>query len=294
MTEGACEHCALDRGAGPAEAAGDVLPPRLVGVRRPIVLSWAAGLACASAAVLAGREVVAVRLGLFTATLAAELAALAIALASRRALPPDDPTRFAASAIAVGLGLRMIAETRLLLMYVDAVPQFLRDDPLLWSLYFYGLRYCYAAADVALLAGCVRTLGGLRSTGLGFRLGRQGALALLLLAPLPLVVHALQSGLAAVDPDIFTFRLIAASVGAIVAVVCVALASAALQMGGGAWPWIWGAAAAAGIARVLAFVAAAAAHVLPGGLVVEQALLWTFACAWLLATALQRRLLARR
>jgi hypothetical protein len=271
-----------------------VLPPRLVGVRRPIALLWAAGLALASAAVLAGREVVAVRLALFVATLAVQLAALAIALASRRVLRPDDPTRFAASAIAVGLGLRTIAEVRLLLLYVGAVPGFVRGDAVLWPLFFYGLRYCYAAADVALLAGCVRTLGGLRSTGLGFHLGRQGIAALLLLAPLPLAVHALQSGQAAVDPNIFMFRLIGASVGATVAVVCVALASAALQMGGGAWSWIWGAAAAAGIARVLAFVAAAAAHVLPGGLVVEQALLWTFACAWLLATALQRRLLARR
>lgn len=273
-----------------------MLPPRLVGARRPLVLLWAAGLALTSAAALSGREVVAVRLALFVATLAVELAALATALASRRALPPDDPTRFAATAIAVGLALRVIAEARLLLIYVDAVPRFVQEGAVLWPLYFYGLRYFYAAADMALLVGCVLTLRGLRSTGLGFRLGPASVAALSLLAPLPLAIHGLQSGIAAaVDPNIFAFRLIGASVGALVAAVCVALASAALQMGGGAWPWIWGAAAAAGIARVLSFVAAAAAaQALPGGVLIEQGLLWTFACAWLLATTLQRRLLARR
>jgi thiosulfate reductase cytochrome b subunit len=76
--------------------------------------------------------------------------------------------------------------------------------------------------------------------------------------------------------------------------VCVVLASPALQMGGGAWAWIWGAAAAAGIARGLAFAAAAVAPSFPMMLVLEQALLWTFACGWLLATSLHLRLVTRR
>lgn len=271
-----------------------MLPPRLAGARRPLVGLWAAVLALAGAATLAGAADVRVRLGLFVATLAAELAALASALASRRSLQPDDPTRAATSAIAAGLALRAVAEVRLLLIYVDAVPRAVKDDPVLWPIFFYGLRYLYTAADVALLVGCVRTLHGLRSTGLGFRLRPPEVAALVLLAPLPLAVHGLQAGLDPVDPNILAFRLIGASVGALVAAVCVTLASAALQMGGGAWPWIWGAAAGAGIARVFGFMAAAAGQALPHAVVVEQGLLWTFACAWLLATTLQRRLLARR
>ena len=76
--------------------------------------------------------------------------------------------------------------------------------------------------------------------------------------------------------------------------VCVVLASLALQIGGGAWAWIWGAAAVAGIARGLAFAAAAVAPSIPIVLIVEQALLWTFACGWLLATSLHLRLIAGR
>jgi len=158
--------------------------------------------------------------------------------------------------------------------------------------FFYGLRYLYTAADLALLVGLVRTLGGLRSTGLGFRLRRRDVTGLLLLVPLPLVVYLLQAIVQSgpVDPNIFLFRVIGTSVGAVVTGVCVALASAALQMGGGAWPWIWGVAAAAGIARALAFVAAAAAPAVPHAAVLEQSLLWTFACGWLLAALLHRRL----
>ncbi len=89
----------------------------------------------------------------------------------------------------------------------------------------------------------------------------------------------------------YLLKLGPATVDATVTAVCVALASAALQMGGGAWPWIWGAAATAGIARAFAFVAAAAAPAVPYAGLIEQSLLWTFACGWLLAVALHRRLL---
>lgn len=273
-----------------------MLSPRLVAIRTPIVGLWAAAIALAwiafSAALSSGQA----RLGLFVATLAVELAALAVALAGRRALARDDPSRAAFSAISLGLALRVVAEARLLLLYLDAVPSFIRADPTLWTLYFFGLRYLYAAADLALLAGFLRTLRGLRSTGLDFRTRPRDLLAALLLVPLPVAVHALQVALAQgpVDPDILTFRLIAASVGALVSGVCVVLASAAVQMGGGAWAWIWGAAAAGGIARALAFVAAAAGPVTGAAIVIEQSLLWTFACAWLLATSLHLRLVRER
>jgi hypothetical protein len=268
-----------------------LLSPRLVAIRRAVLLGWV--LVLAGAWVVDAGAGVAARLGLFVATLVVEVAAVATALAGRGALTPEDPGRAALSAIALGLSLRTIAEVRLLLMYLEAVPSFIRDDATLWPLFFYGLRYLYAAADVALLVGLVRTLRGLRSTGLGFKLRRRDGLVLALLVPLPLVVYVLQAVVQTgpVDPNIFLFRVIGTTVGAVVTGVCVALASAALQMGGGAWPWIWGAAATAGIARAFAFVAAAAAPAVPYAGLIEQSLLWTFACGWLLAVALHRRLL---
>ena len=269
------------------------MPPRLVALRRGAVVVWTLALAAAWT-VAAFVPVHRVRLGLFVATLVVEAVAVATAFAGRRALAADDPGRPALTAIAVGLSLRTAAEVRLLLMYVDAVPSVIRDDPRLWAVFFFGLRYLYTAADVALLVGLGHTLRGLRSTGLGFRLRRRDVTGLLLLVPLPLVVYVLQAATQAgpVDPNIFLFRVIGTSVGAVVTGVCVALASAALQMGGGAWPWIWGVAAGAAIARVLAFVAAATGPALPQATLVEQSLLWTFACGWLLAAAMHRRLLA--
>lgn len=256
-----------------------------------MLIAWTLALAAAWAGALFVEEVHA-RLGLFVVTLTLEVAAVATAFAGRRSLAGDDPGRPALTAIAVGLALRTIAEVRLLLLYVDAVPAAIRDEPRLWAVFFFGLRYLYTAADVALLVGLGRTLRGLRSTGLGFGLRRRDAALLLLLVPLPLVVYGLQAALQSgpVDPNILVFRVISTGVAALVTGVCVGLASAALQMGGGAWPWIWGAAAAAGIARALAFVAAATASAVPQAMLLEQSLLWTFACGWLLTVTLQRRL----
>lgn len=269
-----------------------MLGDRLVAFRRWLLAAWVLGLAATWAAWQFQPDQSPIRLGLFLATLAAQAAALIAALLGRRALGPADPSRRAMTAIALGLGLRLLAELRLLSFYLALVPEFIRTDPTLETLYVHVLRYLYTAADLAFLAAFLATLRGLTSTGLEFRMRPRDGLVVALLVPLPFAVYALQAALAAEPPDapIVTFRLIGAAVGAAVTALCVALASAALQMGGGAWPWIWGAAALAGIARSLAFVAAAAAPAIPGGMLVEQSLLWTFACAWLLATGLHLRL----
>lgn len=269
-----------------------MLGDRLGAIRRWIVALWGLGLAATWLAWTLHPSQMPIRLGLFVATLAVQAAALLAALLGRRALGPADPSRRALTAIALGLGLRLLAELRLLTFYVEAVPAFVRADALLNTLYVDVLRYLYAAADLAFFAAFVSTLRGLTSTGLEFRMRPRDGVVVALLVPLPFAVHALHAALAPVpvDAPILTFRLVGAAVGAAVTGVCVALASAALQMGGGAWPWIWGAAALAGIARSLAFVAAAAATASPAGLLVEQGLLWTFACGWLLATGLHLRL----
>ncbi|MDC0722220.1 hypothetical protein [Nannocystis bainbridge] len=267
-----------------------MLSPRLAAIRAPILVIWLAAALLAAIDFLRDVEPAHVRLALFIATVVVEVLALVTAMAGRRALPHDDPTRGASTAICLGLALRVAAELRLGLMYLSAVPAVILKRPALADAFFYGGRYFYIAADLALLLGVVRTLGGLRRSGIGIRPRPRDLLVLLFVIPLPIAVYALQVDvdLSSGDTGIITFRLLAAGVGAVVGGYCIALAGAALQLGG-TWAWIWGAAGVAGIARALAFVAAAAAEsALPraGSILLEQGLLWTFACAWLLATAL--------
>jgi len=263
---------------------------RLDDARRTLLLVWAGVLAATAVGYWIGVPML--RLALFLATLAVEVAAVYLALAGRALLARDDPGRRLWLWIGLGLGLRLIAELRLATLYLDIVPNFVADVPWAWAVYFYGLRYLYTVADLALLAALLATRRALLSTGLDFHLRPRDALLLVLLPPLPVTVYLLQSVFLSISADagLHTFRIISASVGAVVSGVCVVLASAALQMGGGAWAWIWGAAAVAGIARALAFAAAAIAPTFPGAVVLEQALLWTFACGWLLATLLHLRL----
>jgi hypothetical protein len=267
-----------------------VLSPRLAATRAPILVIWLAAAVLAAIDFLRGVEPAHVRLALFIATVVVELLALATAIAGRRALAYDDPTRGASTAICLGLGLRVAAELRLGLLYLSAVPSVILKYPAIADAFIYGLRYLYVAADLALLLGVVRSLRGLRRTGLPIRPRPRDLLLVLFVIPLPVAVYALQAQVDPVPSDsgIITFRLLAAGVGAVVGGYCVALAGAALKLGG-TWAWIWGAAGVAGIARALAFVAAAAAEAaMPraGAILLEQGLLWTFACGWLLAGAL--------
>ncbi len=271
-----------------------MLSSGLIAVRRSIVALWGAGLAFTALSFLV--KLGDTRFHLFVVTLLVELAAVIVAFTGRQRLAPGEPARRAWTWIGVALGLRLLAELRLLTLYLKVVPDFIQDDPLLWDIYFLGLRYFYTLSDLALLPALLAIRRDLQSTGLDFYLRPRDALVLVLLPPLPVTVYLLQSALAAAetDPGIHLFRLVGASVGMVVSGVCVVLASPALQMGGGAWAWIWGAAAAAGVARGMAFAAAAVAPSVPPALILEQALLWTFACGWLLATSLHLRLITRR
>ncbi len=253
---------------------------------------WAAGLALSGLGLLL--RGVEVRLWLFLATLAVELAAVAIAFMGRARLASDDPGRRVWTWIGVGLGLRAIAELRLTTLYLAVVPDIIRTTEWAWAIYFFGLRYFYTLSDIALLFALLGTRRGLLSTGLDFHLRPRDALVLVLLPPLPVTVYLLQSVFLPIDldPGLHTFRIIGATVGAVVSGACVVLASPALQMGGGAWAWIWGAAAAAGIARGLAFAAAAVSPSFPDVVVLEQMLLWTFACGWLLTTTMHLKLIS--
>jgi hypothetical protein len=268
------------------------MSPSLVAARRWLVIVWAAGLVYTVVGYPLG--IPALRLTLFLATLAVEAAVVVAAFAGRARLAPDEPARRTWMWIGVGFTLRLIAELRLATLYLDIVPEFVTNTPWVWIVYFFGLRYLYTVADLALLAALLATRRALLSTGLDFQLRPRDALVLVLLPPLPVTVYLLQSVFLTVSPDpgLHSFRIISAGIGALVSGACVVLASPALQMGGGAWAWIWGTAAAAGIARALAFAAAAVAPTFPVAILIEQALLWTFACGWLLATVLHLRLVS--
>jgi hypothetical protein len=270
-----------------------LLLPHLDAVRRSLVIVWAGGLTYLAVGYVVGAPHQ--RLTLFIATVMVELAAVVVAFAGRARLSPEDPGRRAWTWIGVGLLLRLLAELRLATLYLDAVPGFISGDDRVWAVYFFGLRYLYTLADLALLKGLLAIRRDLLSTGLDFHLRPRDALMLVVLPPLPVTVYLLQSVFltAPVDPGLHTFRLVSASAGALVSGVCVVLASPALQMGGGAWAWIWGAAAAAGIARALAFTFAAIAPTWNGALLIEQFLLWSFACLWLMATMMHLRLVSK-
>ncbi|MBL9106941.1 MAG: hypothetical protein JNL82_38930 [Myxococcales bacterium] len=266
---------------------------RHVRLRRPIAGLWALGLGATAAAVSLGVGLNEVRLALFAATLLVEILALVFVLRGRAHLQPSDEGRRTWTLLAAALTARLLAELRVGLLYLDAVPGFIADRPALMNLFVYVLRYLYTLADLLLLAGLWTARRSFDRSGLGYPLRRRDLGALALLAPLPLLVWLAQDAMqVSADPGIFTFRLVSVVVGSVVSALCLGLASTSLQMGGGVLAWIWGGLATAGIARVFAFVAASGLQALGWASVsvVEQGFLWTFACAWLLAAGLHWRL----
>jgi hypothetical protein len=261
---------------------------RHVRLRRPIAGLWLLGLGAVVAAV--GD----IRLGLFAATVAVEIAALALVLRGRGHLQPTDEARWTWTLVAAALGTRLLAELRVGLLYLDAVPGFIADSEPLRVVYLLVLRYLFTASDLLLLVALWTARRSFERSGLGYPLRPRDLGVLVLLAPLPVLTWAAQAALqlSPSDPGISTFRVISVVVGAVVSAMGLGLVSLTLQMGGGVLAWIWGSLAVAGIARVFAFVAASGLQALgvASAMVVEQSLLWTFACAWLLAAGLHWRL----
>ena len=177
-----------------------MLLPHLDAVRRSLVIVWAGGLTYLAVGYVVGAPHQ--RLTLFIATVVVELAAVVVAFAGRARLSPEDPGRRAWTWIGVGLLLRLLAELRLATLYLDAVPGFISGDDRVWAVYFFGLRYLYTLADLALLKGLLAIRRDLLSTGLDFHLRPRDALMLVVLPPLPVTVYLLQSVFltAPVDP----------------------------------------------------------------------------------------------
>lgn len=265
-----------------------------VRLRRPIAALWLVGLGLAAAAASRGVPPGEVRLCLFGATLAVEFGALALVLRGRALLHTSDDARWTWTLLAAALGVRLLAELRVGLLYLSAVPAVIVDHPLARDIFVMGLRYLYTLSDVLLLAGLWTARRSFERSGLGYPLRPRDLAVLAVLAPLPVVTWTAQMAVHSdpSDPGIFAFRVVSVVVGSVVSAMCLGLVSLTLQMGGGVLAWIWGGLAIAGIARVFAFVAASGLQALevPASVAVEQGFLWTFACAWLLAAGLHWRL----
>jgi hypothetical protein len=142
------------------------------------------------------------------------------------------------------------------------------------------------------------TIRATRSLGLGFRLERRDYLLLAVIAPFPVVAFALRHSLQVAeiggDASLLAYRLVAVSLGTVIAALCVAVYGFVRQMGGGVLSQVWGSVALAGVARAASFVALALVALLspPLSELAEQSLLWVFACAWWMATLQQARLAA--
>ena len=123
---------------------------RHVRLRRPIAGLWALGLGATAAAVSLGVGPNEARLALFAATLVVEILALVFVLRGRAHLQPSDEGRRTWTLLAAALSARLLAELRVGLLYLDAVPGFIADRPALMDLFVYVLRYLYTLADLLL------------------------------------------------------------------------------------------------------------------------------------------------
>lgn len=259
--------------------------------RAAVVGVWLAGVLATAGWAPFVAEPRALKLGLFVATLALECVVVAAVVRVRGRFDAEDEARRPWSLIALGLGARLVAEVRLATLYFHAVPEFVRARPDLDAFYLQVLRYLYTLGDLLIAGGLVMTLRAFASLGIGLHLRWRGWLTIGALGCLPVLHFFVQrrawAGVVMEDPGILTFRVVSVVSSALVGGLSLGLWAVSRQMGGGALAWVWGAAATAGLARALGFLVGAWARGDPWAAVVDQALLWTFACGWLMAAALR-------
>lgn len=232
------------------------------------------------------------------ATVAIELAALLLALSIRGDFDPGDTGRTTWTLIAGFLGVRLLAEVRLLSFYFDFIPSAIEASPAALEVYTVWLRYLYTAADLLMIAALLATLRSYRSLGLQFGLKSIDWAVIAALATMPLIAFSLRDNMGGFltgdDPALVTYRLVAVCVGVAVAAMSLGVLRYVTQMGGGSLARIWGAIGVAGFARAGSFVALGVVSEVSmiAADLSEQALLWVFASCWL-AAALGQRELAR-
>jgi hypothetical protein len=233
----------------------------------------------------------------FVLTLALEVVALQHAWRCRSAFDREDPGRTLWSLISAFLFVRVLAELRLTTLYFDWVPEAIaRSTPAL-DVYVVGLRYLYTASDVLLVGALVTMIRSYRALGLHFRIERRDMAIMAAVLSLPAITWLLRHRLTAFvdgdDPTIVIYRLVAVTISALIAALCVVVLRYVLQMGGGALARVWMAVVVAGVARAASFVVLAVVTMasVAWGSLAEQALLLVFACAWIIAARRQREVL---
>jgi len=237
---------------------------------------------------------------LFAATVMVELFAVAQFVRVRRAFAAGDAGYLTWTLIVTFMIIRLVAEGRLLTLTYNLVPEY--RDGASSTLYFYiiVLRYLYTLSDLLFIGALVTTIRSYKITGLPFKLLRVDYLYILALCTLPVVTfifrgNLMQAAIANPDGYMMVYRLVAVSVGAVIASLCIVVRRYASQMGGGAVARVWNMVVVAGVARDGSFLALAliSGWSKPTATFVEQYLLWTFACCWLIAALYQNAVFAR-
>jgi hypothetical protein len=196
--------------------------------------------------------------------------------------------------------VRLLAEARLLTLTYNMIPEY--KDGNSASLYFYVivLRYIYTVSDLLFVGALITAIRSYRSTGLPFKILSMDYIYIVALCILPIITYIFRENLiraAIVNADgyIAAYRLVAVSVGAVIASLCIIIHRYAIQMGSGAVAKVWNTVVIAGVARDGSFLALAliSSWSKPDATFVEQYLLWVFACCWMQAAAYQSEVFAR-
>lgn len=238
-----------------------------------------------------------VTLVLFGATTLIEIFALGQALSARKLFSSSDPGHLTWSLIVAFLVVRLAAELRLVTMNLQLIPRFTDDASAGLFFYIIVLRYLYTISDLLFIAALVTTIRAYKSTGLKFELMGRDYLYMLALWAVPVVTYTFRDNLidsvVGRDNYIATYRLVAVTVGALIASLCLVVRRYALQMGGGAVARVWNTVVIAGIARDASFLVLALMSNWwkPGAQFTEQYLLWIFAGCWLMAALYQKEVL---
>lgn len=242
-----------------------------------------------------------VTLWLFGATVLVELIALIQFVRIRKAFSPSDPGYLTWTLILAFIVVRLIAEARLSTLTFNLVPEY-KEGASSSTLFFYVivLRYLYTISDLLFIGALTTTIRTYKNTGLPFKVEAIDYVYILGLCSLPVITYIfrdnlIQTAIAMTDNHIMVYRLVAVSVGAVIASLCIIVRRYALQMGGGAVAKVWNLVVIAGVARNGSFLALAllSGWSKPGSTFVEQYLLWIFSGCWLLAALYQKEVFVR-
>jgi hypothetical protein len=242
----------------------------------------------------------AVTMTLFAATVLVELFALAQFVRVRRAFAAGDPGYMTWTLIVTFMIVRLVAEARLLTLTYNLAPEYHEGSSSAMFFYIVVLRYLYTVSDLLFIGALFTTIRSYKSTGLPFKLLPVDYVYMLAMWTLPAVTfifrdNLIQAAIANPDGYMMVYRLVAVTVGAVIASVCIVVRRYASQMGGGAVARVWNMVVVAGVARDGSFLALAliSGWSKPAATFVEQYLLWTFSCCWLMAALYQAAVFAR-